>query len=84
MSRDTIIHLSVPAQGAPLSLVLQILEVRRCQVRPWLGGELGAPRDYSWPKGALELWFTPAGIRNLAELVGQEIVVMVQKREGMQ
>lgn len=84
MSRGTVIHLSVPPQGVPLSLVLEIFEVRRWQVRPWLGGQLGAPRDYSWPKGALELWFTPAGIRNLAELVGQEIVVTVQKRGDAQ
>lgn len=81
MSRDTLITLEVTPAGLPFHLVLAIMAVPRCRVRRWLGRDLGTPRDYTWPKGAEELWFTPPGIRNLAELVGQEVVVIVQKKK---
>ena len=81
MSRATLITLEVTPAGLPFHLVLEVMAVPRCRVRRGLGGDLGTPRDYTWPKGAAELWFTPEGIRNLAELVGQEITVIVQKKK---
>lgn len=78
-TKNTSIILEMQAFGLPYSVVLTVLSARRKTVRPWLGDGLGTPRDYFWPKGADELWFTPVGVRNLAALLGREIVVVTKE-----
>ena len=71
--------IEVSPAGVPLSLGLEVFEVRRAVVRMMMQEDLlGTPRDYVAPRGAVELWFTPVGLRNLAALLGHEAVVVAK------
>jgi hypothetical protein len=70
------IHIDVHTMGVPLSLAQSMFETSRRRIVRWMAeGDLGTPRDYVQVKGQAELWITPVGLRNLAALLGREVIV---------